>query len=198
MDFYTADLHLFHEAVASMRGFSSTTAHDSHIIDAIVANVFPGDRLIVLGDLCRGEDEVEQTLDVLAEARKVTGAEWHLVSGNHDMTHPLHRKWRDWVPTYSRVFDTITPADSCVLAKTRCVVNHLPYTGDHVAEDRYMMWRQVDTGHPIIHGHTHATTPLSRSAAGTIQVCVSVDAWDFAPVAKQELGQLVSEQINAG
>ena len=85
---FTSDLHLGHKSVARLRGLE-VEEHDKRVLRGI-RELPEGDRLWVLGDLSRGAAEDERrALQLIREH----GAhlEMHLVSGNHDSCHPIHR-----------------------------------------------------------------------------------------------------------
>lgn len=55
------------------------------------------------------------------------------------------------------------------------VWKHFPYEGDHTDEERFNQWRLRNYGQPLVHGHTHQTTPVGTTRPN--QVCVSWEAW---------------------
>lgn len=81
MIWFTADLHLGHESLATQkRGFSSLEAMEHTIIQNINIKVAPTDTLYILGDFsCRCTVEHAHALRKKIVCRKV-----HLISGNHD------------------------------------------------------------------------------------------------------------------
>lgn len=91
----------------------------------------------------------------------------------------------------SPTFASVSGSGTLKIAGTRAMLSHYPYTGDPSEVDRHTQLRLRDEGAPIIHGHTHAHEVLSRSAQGTPQVCVSLDAWGLYPASKEELARLL-------
>ncbi|WKD60905.1 Calcineurin-like phosphoesterase superfamily domain protein [Corynebacterium ciconiae DSM 44920] len=189
--FFTADLHLGHDTVAQHRGFPNAPAHDNHILSQLATTLGKRDTLYILGDVTDNADW-EYGLHCLTPIRSLTGAELHLIAGNHDPVHPMHRNWKKHVDEYLRVFSTVTTADTTRAMGRRCLVSHFPYEGDHSTPDRYTQWRLPDEGAPIIHGHTHATQSLSHTKSGTPQICVSVDAHNYRPVPKGRIDKLLA------
>ncbi|WP_420100058.1 metallophosphoesterase family protein [Corynebacterium sp.] len=193
-DWFTADTHFGHPTPATARGFDATTEHDAVLVENLARRLLPGDRLFVLGDISSGmPDEEDRALRLLAQVRDATGARLHLVAGNHDAVHPMHARSLAGHSRFLRTFDTVGSAMTVKIEGQRAVVNHFPYDGDHTSPDRHVQWRPRDCGQPIIHGHTHSTDKLSYSAAGTLQLCVSLDAWEMRPARKDDLAALVRQ-----
>lgn len=192
-DWFTADLHLGHEAVAKLRG----TTNDEHtfmIWNNLIRTTNRGDRLYVLGDLVSGFENPNAELDRIADLSMTlddNGVQMHVITGNHDLVHPSRSKAGRYLFDYCNVVDSVANIGTLKIAGQRAVLSHYPYDGDHKAEDRDIQWRARDLGAPIIHGHTHASEPVSWSRQGTLQICVSLDAWDMHPVSKDELARLI-------
>ena len=191
-DFFTADLHLCHPAVAQMRGFGTAGEHDEQVLSNLERDLSPGDRLFVLGDLSKGSGAPEdQALGMLEVLRLLTGAELHLIAGNHDSASPHRSKWFQAAAAMYPTFASVSGSGTLKIAGTRAMLSHYPYDGDHSAVDRHTQLRLRDEGAPVIHGHTHAREVLSHSAQGTPQVCVSLDAWELRPASKEELEKVL-------
>lgn len=199
--FWIADLHLGHEKVAQLRGFDSAYAHDSKLVSQL-DKLREGDVLWNLGDISSGRPEGEErALGILKEMKERRGFEMHLIAGNHDSVSSIHRsgfkKQRKWL----EVFDSIQQFGRINLHGQKVLVSHYPYarSGDGPGREgsRYEEFRLPDTGHLLIHGHTHQDTPHSEKnlyyevgrgslirgkSVGTgdedlSQICVSWDAW---------------------
>jgi calcineurin-like phosphoesterase family protein len=82
---FTSDLHIGHRLVAGLRGFESTDDHDEAIFDRWDERVRKEDQVWVLGDLA-----VSKPDNALLELRGLPGVK-HLVAGNHDPVHSMHR-----------------------------------------------------------------------------------------------------------
>ena len=180
--FYTSDLHLFHDKVARTRGFPDHPSHDRHMAQVWDANVHPAAQVWVLGDLTGG-GRTEDALDWIAERP----GEKHLVLGNHDEGHPLHRDSHRKVRRYFRVFHSVQLHASRRINGRRVLASHFPYTGDHSGEDRHPQWRLPNRGHPLLHGHTHQG---QVSLFNDNVIHVGWDTW-FRPVHTDEIAELI-------
>lgn len=159
MRYYTSDLHLGHALVAETRGyFGDVSEHDTAVLDSLRDELNPkGDQLWILGDLSGGSKRMtERALDLLAALPFPK----HLILGNHDPGHPMHRDAWKWQRRYLDVFESIQP-----FARQRFTVDdfrhevmlsHFPYDGDHTEEARYSQYRLRDCGRWLLHGHTHS------------------------------------------
>ena len=176
-DFFIADTHFFHDAVATYRGFQTTEQHNHTIIDNIMGDTRPGDTIFFVGDVIGRTDDADAALDLIAH--NIPNRTLRLIAGNHDPVHPMCSKAHKHTPDWLKVFDSIQSQTFIKMMGHKIPVSHFPYTGessDRHLEDRHIQWRMRDLGTPIIHGHTHATDPVSTSDNGTIQICVSADA----------------------
>ena len=194
--YYTADLHLCHEKVAKIRGFSSTHEHDEAVLKGLEEIAHSGNQIFILGDISGGKHESD-AIDQLVLATTSKNVDLHLIAGNHDSAHPMHRKYtksRMWeVPSY--LFSTTDTMGTFRHNKDKVMLSHFPYTGDR-GEDRYPEYRLKDTGKPIVHGHTHSSEKVSYSDKGSLQICVSLDAWGLKPAPKHELVKLIESQTS--
>ncbi|AWY04905.1 metallophosphoesterase [Microbacterium phage Floof] len=194
--FYTSDLHLGHEKVAAIRGFESTTDHDMALTERWMATVHPGDTVYVLGDLTGGS-AWRRALEIIGDmpGRK------HLIAGNHDGVHPMHRRtYASHMPDYLRVFDTVAPFLRRRIGGHEVLLSHFPYAeygeGPHrggAAASRHNQFRLPNQGRPIIHGHTHQkerSWVLLTDQPEVPHACglhVGVDAWDLTPAPQEAL-----------
>lgn len=163
--FFTSDLHLGHRKVAELRGFGSTTEHDIEIVSAWNRVVRKGDQVWVLGDLAVSSPDY--ALEILGELP----GEKHLIWGNHDQGHPMHRDAHRKAAKYLDVFASAQMAARRRVLGVSVLLSHFPYAGDTKgrAQDRHVEWRlqpagQVDEIAPIIHGHTHSDEAFSWMA----------------------------------
>ncbi len=173
--YFTADLHLGHELVAQHRGYSDVSRHDDGIVQALIETVLEHSTLWILGDVMGWGSHRDYALSRLLEVRSETGTAMHLVPGNHDTCHPLHRNAHKEQSKYLDVFDSVQPFAKIRHNRRDVLLSHFPYEGDHTVEERFNQWRLRDYGQPLIHGHTHQTTPTEVTRPN--QVCVSWDAW---------------------
>lgn len=187
---FTSDPHWGHEFVAKDRGFDSADDHDEWLAGVYLDHFRPEDTIWWLGDLTvrmAPRQAVYRCTDTAPKAKH------HLVFGNHDAGHPMHRTAYRAYDDYAE-FDSVQPfARRRGPNKTSLLLSHFPYAGDHTEEERYPQWRLPDLGDPLIHGHTHSTEKVSYTQYGTVQVHVGVDAWK-APVNLDEVLTIIREK----
>jgi calcineurin-like phosphoesterase family protein len=181
--FYCSDTHFQHAMVAGLRGFESSAEHDRAVVDAWNEVVKPSDMVWHLGDVGLGKE-----LGVLSIATHLNGVK-HLVAGNHDRCWPGHRDARKRQRAWLDAFESVQ-----AFAKTRVdgrtvLLSHLPYEGDHTAEERYPQFRLPDLGEWLVHGHTHSRLRVD----GPRSVHVGLDAWGLRPVSEGEVAALIRD-----
>lgn len=152
---YTSDIHFGHKKVSEIRGFSDTISHDEAIAREWERVVGKNDVVYVLGDIALGN--YRYALDVF----KTLPGRKHLISGNHDIIHPMHTRGhsRAEQDRWYEVFETIQPFLRKKLNKHELLLSHFPYSewgdGEHREGSRYDQYRLPDHGLPLLHGHTH-------------------------------------------
>ena len=146
---FHSDWHFNHDFVARTRGFETSAEHDEAVIDAINSTVTKRDHLWVLGDVFMGS--VSKGLEKIARVEGVK----HLVLGNHDAAHPMHRKSHSQVRRFLEVFESVHLHEQVFVAGQKVLLSHFPFEGDHKDTDRHLEWRLRDTGMPLVHGHVH-------------------------------------------
>ncbi|AOE44163.1 MRE11 double-strand break repair endo/exonuclease [Gordonia phage Cucurbita] len=170
--YFTADLHLGHKKPQLGRIHLVRQEWQNRPVDGMRpeyvmmqnfrSTLTKRDQLWILGDLSAGGSQAQRdALATLAQLRTDTGAEFHLIPGNHDGCHPQFRTAKKWWPEYLEVFDTIMPFAARKIAGHNVCLSHYPYYGDHTEEDRHPQWRLRDTGRWLLHGHTHQSSPLT-------------------------------------
>ncbi|WP_067201056.1 metallophosphoesterase family protein [Microbacterium sp. XT11] len=195
--FYTSDLHFRHRRVAELRGFGEDVErHDRTIAEAWNEIVEPEDTVYVLGDVA--VSDVSRALAIL----KALPGKKHLVSGNHDPVHPMHRRtFARWMPRFLEVFDTVSPFLRRRIGGHQVLLSHFPYAeygeGPHrggAEASRHDQYRLPDMGLPILHGHTHQPEryhvdvgQLGSPRPPSIGIHVGVDAWGLAPVPQEDI-----------
>ncbi|AEV51926.1 metallophosphoesterase [Prescottella equi] len=206
--YFTSDLHLGHERIAEHRGYPSSDAHDRAVLDSLIA--LPRDsQLWVLGDVTIGRRRDEDFwLHELGVASRIQRITMHLVPGNHDSCHPMHRDAFKHQGRFLNAFASVQAFARRKLAGQNVLLSHFPYRGDHTAEDRATQYRLRDEGLWLLHGHTHssdrgpaiqtltnwggditATRPLHK------QIHVGWDAWN-RPVDIDEIAAIINgEQL---
>ena len=182
--FFTSDPHWGHAKAAQHRGFSTPEAHDLALIDAWNATVGPEDIVWILGDLA-----ASGPTHALAVLATLPGTK-HLISGNHDKTHPMHRDAHRHLRAYLEVFASVQSAARRKINGRDVLLSHFPYTRDR-GEMRHAQWRLRDEGAWLLHGHTHGRERVTDF--GTSEIHVGVDAWDLAPVSLETVADLIEK-----
>lgn len=181
---YWADLHLGHEYVAKLRGYENAEAHDQAIIEAWTEAVSPRDTIWILGDLA-----ASSPARALSIIRQLPGTK-HLIAGNHDRCHPMHRDAHRQQHKYLEVFASVQPFARQRINGTEYMLSHFPYEGDHADRtDRYQQYRLRDMGTPLIHGHVHDEWRISRTEDYTRQINVGYDHWP-KPATQAEIEEI--------
>lgn len=193
--FFTADLHFQHARILvySSRPYSCVEEMDEAMIANWNAVVGPDDIVWVLGDYAMGDRA--RALGYLSRLR----GRKMLISGNHDKTFASSSQSHTYIREYMDAgFEVVTPWTRIKLPPTRydlpgrkVLLSHFPYDGDHTRKDRHAQARLRDEGDVLLHGHTHADEILSRSAAGSLQIHVGVDAHAYTPVSAEIVAQLI-------
>lgn len=200
-DYVISDPHIGHKLVSSLRGFHTPGEHDQHLLNSWVSALPAEDqvRIWILGDNYVGGTHAQlhafkwlQSFKDTMRHSKGTRVELHGLMGNHDSAHPMHAHSFRNIADYWRVYDSVQVAARWKTAAGDVLLSHFPYTGDHFDSDRVEQFRLRDMGVPLIHGHTHHDEMISYSTAGTLQICVCVEACPgSAPVAKEDIEALV-------
>ncbi|MFE7797000.1 metallophosphoesterase [Nocardia sp. NPDC057440] len=180
---FTSDLHIGHATVATTRGFDDVSRHDEVLAIHWDAAVRPGDQVWVLGDICmssRGRSDAEdRALEWISERPGIK----HLIAGNHDGCHPMHREAHKSQRRFLEVFESVQQSGVRKIAGERVKLSHFPFDRDHTTEIRYPEWRFLDDGGVLIHGHTHGEMQVHYSeSTKSLQLHVGVDAHGLRPV----------------
>ncbi len=197
--FFTADLHLGHRNIARYEPERARAAGvdplaasaddqtqqrlDDFLIDRWNEVVDPDDDVWLLGDAVMGP--LDRTIDLLA---RLSGR-IVLVPGNHDRVWAGDRRRDEWWDRYlaAGIAEIVDGTTELELADGTIVdVDHFPYRGDSGPTDRYLDWRPVDRGRVLLHGHVHSTWRTNGR-----MINVGIDVWDHAPIAEQQVIDLV-------
>lgn len=187
---FTSDLHLGHPFVAKLRGFDDPNDHDATLEENFRTAIDDDDHVWMLGDLALGA--YRDALEWVADMPGV----WHLLLGNHDKRHPMHKDYAKHDVDYRSVFATIDTHSMRKINGRKVMLSHFPYSNDmrHQAEyngsDRFEDWRPKDTGRFLLHGHTHSSEIWRE---GPRELHVGVDAWGLAPVSLDAITDLIEE-----
>lgn len=183
---FTSDLHLGHRFVAGTRGFPDTATHDETVLRNLREAVEPGDRLWVLGDLSVGGGADERrALELLGV--HLPGVEMHLIAGNHDSCHPLHKSAFKQQRGFLEVFTSVQAYQKQRWQGSEVWLSHFPRPGqDH--EGTPSRFDELRLAVPyIVHGHLHSPVPQVEEG----QVDVGLDAWELHPVRHEEVQGLL-------
>ena len=193
----TSDEHFGHPRIVDLADRPFYDVHDmnNQIVERWNSVVSDTDTVYVLGDFALGK--IEESLLFVGYLRGIK----ILVPGNHDLCWNHFRKPgrgmtpQEWAQRYIDVgFAHVFPSMQVQMGGFAVNLSHFPYTGDHFDGDRFSTARMPDDGRtPILHGHTHCGPEdrVTRSAKGTLQINVGVDAWDFTPVHEDVLADII-------
>lgn len=200
--FFTSDLHLRHKFVAGARRLGSyenvdrdsitpedVQWHDDLLATNWDATVGKDDVVWMLGDLTGG-GHVEYALEWVKARPGIK----HLIVGNHDKAHPLHRDSHKFQRIFLDAFASVQMASrrKFTLSDQTSVyglLSHFPFSEDHSPEARYTEWRLRENDDYLLHGHTHSTERFNGK-----EIHVGVDAWDFTPVPLEEIVDYITGQ----
>lgn len=196
---FTSDLHIGHEKVAVDRflpslidGTAAIKWHDAMLAYHWDVNVGRDDHVWLLGDLSAGGSEVTAyALNWVADRPGIK----HLIAGNHDHVHPMHRDAHKWQPAYLKVFASVQPFARRRIAGRSVLLSHFPYVGDHTETDRHTQYRLRDEGEWLLHGHTHSIAKWAGWRHSR-QIHVGVDAWGMRPVRIDDVAALLNEDTS--
>lgn len=155
--FYTSDTHFQHQMVAGLRGYDTVEEHDEDIIDTWNRHITKRDIVWHLGDV---------TLSGLTRVAPILSrlnGTIHLVAGNHDLVHPMHRRngeQRRWMEHFASIHTQALHK----IGGNDVMLSHFPMVGEggRPIEERYSEWRLRPTETPVLHGHTHAETIVTN------------------------------------
>lgn len=183
--YHTSDDHFWHRMVAvDKRGFASVEEHNEALITYWNETVRPRDVVFNHGDF--GFGGADKLLAILGALHGTV----HLIPGNHDRVHPMHKDAHNEQHRWMRPggFSSVNERLFRQIGDRRVMLSHLPYTGDHTPVDRYREFRPADRGLPVVHGHLHC----KEKVTGPRQIHVGVDAWDLRPVHVDEVAKILS------
>jgi calcineurin-like phosphoesterase family protein len=194
MRFFTSDTHFGHANIIkySNRPFKDRHEMNEALIENWNAVVGEDDDVFHLGDVALGPwEEWDEVISRL-------NGNLHLSIGNHDRLfkpgyNEKHRErfrplYEKWFPGGIKEHWTNFALDDGDLIVN---LSHFPYDADHTDKARYMESRLEDRGTILIHGHTHLDQIVSYSAAGTLQIHVGQDAFNYTPVSEDQIVALI-------
>lgn len=196
MIWFSSDHHFSHFNVIrySNRPFTTVEEMNEEMVRRWNARVKPEDTVYYLGDFSLSRQALTTYLPRL-------NGEKHLIAGNHDHCHPVHYKKeakgeRMRALYLETGFSSVALEDSILieipgrpentLQYEKVKLHHMPYSGDHVGEERYTEWRPKDEGGWLLHGHVHEKWIVKDR-----MINVGVDAWQYEPVSIDSLRSLI-------
>lgn len=194
MRFFTSDTHFGHANIIKYcnRPFKDYEHMDEVLIQNWNSVIGPEDEVFHLGDVALGPWERWDNILPRLNGWKV------LVIGNHDRIFRGESKAKQdrFTPIYGEWFQVMTDEVKNLPLSNGHKVNlsHFPYDGDSHDEDRYNEFRLPDEGKTLIHGHTHMDQIVTRSKAGTLQIHVGQDAFDYFPVSEDQVIKIIESQ----
>ena len=182
--FYTSDLHFNHPFVAGTRGHATAGEHDELLIERFNWVLSKRDHLWILGDVFHGSITAG-----LPKVARLKGTK-HLVLGNHDAAHPMHKKSHAQLRRFYDVFESVHLHEQHHVEGHHVLLSHYPYRGDHKPEDRDTQWRLRDEGKWLLHGHVHKAWGIDGR-----QINVGVDV-NYGPVPRDMVADHLREHTN--
>lgn len=200
--FFTSDHHFNHKRIVELsdRPFKATKdkqaweVMNEGLIKRWNETVAPDDKVYHLGDMALGN------IDDLPPILEQLNGEIVWLAGNHDRHFHLEKRRNgrtpeEWAEYILSEWGIIAVMGNVALAgfddNEPVMMSHFPYTGDHSDGDRFEDARAVDSGLPIVHGHTHSDKVISYSAKGTLQIHVGVDTWNYRPVSYRRITEII-------
>lgn len=195
MIYFSSDHHFYHNNVIRYcdRPYKSVEEMNELMVIAWNYTVTPDDTVYYLGDFSMAARPVETFTNRLLGTK-------HLIHGNHDFTHPYHKKSRTkenqdkWIQNYKN-WGWSSVQDELMFEHEgrKLRLAHLPYTNDafHGQGDKYAKYRPNDDGTILLCGHVHEKWTTERSGAGTLMINVGVDRHNFAPISIDEVMKIV-------
>ena len=188
---FTSDTHIGHDNILNLgegRPFNSLNHMSSTIRDKWNNTVEPSDTIFVMGDIAMGNFEQSIQFFTNLPGNKL------MIAGNHDKifsgTNTKTRIER-FTPLYEEVGFTILPENTSVtfvtdVGEKEVLLSHFPYGEEWLGDnkDKFLKNRPVDTGLPLVHGHSHQRTKFE---SGPRQFSIGVDANEFTPVSAVEI-----------
>jgi calcineurin-like phosphoesterase family protein len=186
MIWFSSDHHFYHNNVIRYcnRPFESVEQMNEALVIGWNMTVHPDDTVYYLGDFSMAARPVETF------TKRLLGTKY-FIHGNHDFTHPYHKKSRNkenqekWIQKY-KDWGWTSVQDELIIEHEgqKFRLAHLPYTNDlfHGQGDKYENFRPEDDGIPLLCGHVHEKWTTERSGNGTLMINVGVDRHGFAPI----------------
>lgn len=183
--FFTSDQHFGHKNVIQFckRPFKSIDEMHAELIRRHNAVVGPEDLVYHLGDFSFNKKWAKLIVPQLNGTNV-------LILGNHDEAHPVkcgtqEKLWKMKNFYLDAGFLGVSVDETLYIHGKKVEACHLPYT-KHDKRD-YDVYRLKDEGRWLFHGHVHNSWKIRGH-----QINVGVDAWDYYPVALEQLVELMN------
>lgn len=166
MIWFTADLHLGHEAIIKMqnRPFANVDDMNHTLIHNITECVKPDDKLYILGDVSH-----HITPDETSELVRRIHCHKYLILGNHDVVgDPEHCRYDE------SLFESVGYYLKINAYDMKIVMMHYPL----------LSWHKMSAGSIMLHGHIHSDGSYNAKNMedGIRRYDVGVDANHYYPV----------------
>lgn len=200
--FFISDLHLGHSNIIKyqQRPFASLDEMHEILINNWNAVVSPDDEVYILGDFAF------RATDIMLLGLRLQG-KLKLVPGNHDLCFNIANKSeekQEYIRSIYRAAE-IEILDEQVKIALRStdrtwsqdvLLCHFPYAGFEEDEygNKFSDKRPVAKSTWLLHGHVHGAWKTKSTA---YQGCInlSVEVWDYKPVAEEELFGMLEELL---
>lgn len=172
----TSDLHLGHtkDFLWEPRGFTSSEAHDSTIIDNINEVVEPDDILYILGDLM-----LENNEEGTKKLRQLQCKNINIILGNHDT------EVRQRIYQYTLGYHILGWATPIQFNNKHFFLSHYPMATANL-DDNKKPWNKVYN----LCGHSHTK---DKWDARTDSIHIELDAWNNYPVSIDNICTLIRQ-----
>jgi calcineurin-like phosphoesterase family protein len=183
--FFTSDQHFYHHNIInySNRPFQNVGEMNDEIINRYNSIVGVDDVVYHLGDFAFNHKVIPGLLG------RMNGKK-HLISGNHDRTHPIRSKHKKFIVDYMAYgFSSVQEKLELKIGDRMFLLQHLPFFKEN-GDQRFPDWRPKDNGQWLLCGHVHEKWLFSDR-----MINVGVDQWNFYPVSESKILDLVAEII---
>lgn len=192
---FTSDLHFGHVHILEYTGRPWNTLHEMHegLIERWNYHVEQYDTVVIQGDFAMGDRSLNVPYATRLNGNKI------FLPGNHDHCwHGGKKTWRDWLDFYGNYFYVITldpgqlTYEYPLTEDITVELSHFPRVdAKDRYDERYKTWRPpMDGPHWLLHGHTHSKERVRPEAR---QIHIGVDAWDYAPVALEQIVEIINK-----
>ena len=171
IDAFWSDPHFCHTNIIeyASRPFFNAEDMNKALISRYNSVVGPNDVCVCLGDVFLGKIEQVRPMIAALNGRKI------LVMGNHDKSAGT---------MLDLGFDMVVRNMTIMLAGKVCHLHHNPRPAVITETNKVLPLKQH--GEVLLHGHTH-----ERSKGTKEVIHVGVDAWNYYPVRREELENII-------